>query len=69
MTNSVVDILNSELPAYLQGLPERFVLLADTLLMVENTALPVHSPILAGVSPVFLDIFVTPLTFSKNEDS
>ncbi len=71
MTNSVVDILNSELPVYLQvpGLPERFVLLADTLLMVENTALPVHSQILAGSSPVFFDIFVTPLTSSKNENS
>ena len=71
MTSSVVDILNSELPVYLQvpGLPERFVLLADTLLMVENTALPVHSQILAGSSPVFFDMFLTPLTSSKNEDS
>jgi len=76
MTNPVADtyepdLPQSELPDHLHvpGLPERFALLAYTVLMVENTALPVHSQILAYNSPVFSEMFLTALTSSKNEES
>lgn len=62
------NILDSKLPEYMcvPGLPEHFVLLVNTVLIVENTALPIHSQILAIGSPVFCDYFVTALTSGKN---
>lgn len=62
------ELPNSDLPDYLHvsGLPERFALLADAILLVEDTALPVHSTILVASSPVFAEIFLTALTSSKS---
>ena len=44
---------------HLPGLPEQFASLTDAHLVVEGKQLPVHTGVLALVSPVFTDLFMT----------
>ena len=44
---------------HLPGLPEQFASLTDAHLVVEGKHLPVHTGVLALVSPVFTDLFMT----------
>lgn len=59
-TKPDVEDVSSEPSAYMLGLSEQVASMADAVLIVQGTELPVHTYILAANSPVFADILEAP---------
>ena len=53
---------SGSMQSYMEGLPGSVAALADTVLKVNGTDLPVHRAILAFISPVFADLFAFALS-------
>lgn len=51
---------------HVSGLPEKFALLVDAHLVVEEERLPVHTTVLAMASPIFSDLFIS---FANSKES